>query len=474
MSVLNLINKNEKLNNSKLLTFPFNVIDLNESQKEALKEIEKNDLITIIGAAGTGKSSTISAIACHFINQNKKVLICSKSEHAVSVITDKINNIGAGLLCYKGGKKEQQIELTSKLLDILEKKIDLTKEEINIFKYFTKEENIKKLKNKKAENITNLLNDIEQRQQLILQIKNCMLKNKTKKDEIMQKIDFTPILNAIPCFAVTTFEISNLLPLKEEMFDVVIFDESSEIDIASALPCLYRAKKAVIVGDNKQLVSLNFLDNKKNESLLNKNEVPEELKLIWNYRNNSLFDFAQFYAQKCILLNIQYRMPENLFNFANNKFYNGSIKSYKKADKEALKKVFVENGKTLENKTCNFAEAKQIIIELKKEEYKNKSIFVLSPFKNQVDLIQKLVNEVIEHNNNIKVMTINESQGNEADVVLMSWTIAENTPHQSMTFINNENRFNVGITRAKNKMINFYSTKRLKGLISEYLCSIPE
>ena len=470
MSVLNLI-ENSKNKNSFKIVIPFEVLSLNDSQKSALKEIEKNDLITVIGAAGTGKSTVITAITSHFIKHGKKVLIVSKSDHAVNVIANKINSLGCGILALRGGKKEHQIELTSHLLDVLEQKVDLTEENINCFDY-SKEENIKRLKNQKTKAIKELLADIRKKQTLILQIKNCMLKNKTKKDEIMKRIDFDVILEAFPCYCITSYEISNVLPLRKDMFDLVLFDESSEMDIASSIPVLYRAKKAVIVGDNKQLVSLNWLDNKKNESFLSKNEVSEELKLVWNYRTNSLFDFAQYYSQKCILLNEQYRMPANLFEFSNKHFYGDKIKSIKKADNEALKKVFVADSRTMEGKTVNFQEAKQIILELKKEEYRNKSVFVLSPFKHQVELIDKLVNEVFKNRDNIKVMTFNESQGNEADVVLISWTVVDNTPHQCMTFINNENRFNVGITRAKSKLINYYSTNKLKGLLKEYLSEI--
>ena len=126
----------------------------------------------------------------------------------------------------------------------------------------------------------------------------------------------------------------------------------------------------------------------------------------------------------------------------------------------------------MDGKTVNSQEAKQIILELKKEEYRNKSVFVLSPFKEQVNLINKLVDEVFKNRDNIQVMTFNEAQGNEADIVLISWTVADNTPFQCMTFLNNENRFNVGITRAKSKLINYYSTKNLKGLLKEYINGI--
>lgn len=482
MSVLEFLNNKEEKTKRNFMPV-IAVSNMNESQKQVIKEIEKNIITTVIGAAGTGKTSTIVNIACYYIMTNRKVLIVSKSDHACNVVCEKLNNLNCGIIAVRGGKAAVQTEMTNYLMDILENKINCDYENINIVQYLLNKntENARKLlKKKKIENIKELMNNYESRKNLLIQAKNGNEKKKSIKDKIIKTIDFEPILKALPCFCVTTAEISDVLPLKKDLFDIVIVDESSEVDIASFLPCAYRAKKCVVIGDDKQLKSLNWLDNKKNKTFLTKYEIPAELQLIWNYRNNSLFDFMQYYTQKCILLNEQYRMPENLFKFSNDKFYGGSIKSYKKADKEALKKVFVENAKTTDGKTINFAEAKEIVLKIKElvKNNDNKSIFVLSPFRHQVDLIQKLISEVITYDliekHNIRVLTFNESQGAESDIVLISWVIAENTPHQSMTFINEEHRFNVGISRAKELLINYYSTKKLKGLINEYLCSIPE
>ena len=125
MSVLEIINGNTK-QNKKLFNLPIKVVPMNASQEQALKEVEKNTLTTIIGCAGSGKSSVITAIASHFIMTGRKVLIVSKSDHAVDVVTEKLNNLGAGLVALRGGKQQSQIMLASRIMDLLEGKIDLT------------------------------------------------------------------------------------------------------------------------------------------------------------------------------------------------------------------------------------------------------------------------------------------------------------------------------------------------------------
>ena len=224
------------------------------------------------------------------------------------------------------------------------------------------------------------------------------------------------------------------------------------------------------------------MDNKKNKSFLTKYEIPADLQMVWDYRQNSLFDFCQYYTQKCIMLNEQYRMPENIFKFNNDTFYGGMIKSNKKEEKGALTKVFVD-GNTNVNKTFNFEECEAIITYLKKwlkdNKNNNKSIAILSMFNSQVDLIKKAVQEIIDfeeiEKHNIHIGTANTSQGNEWDYVLISWVIDNNCKHQSLTFANNPERLNVITSRGREKVINFYSKNNMGNcLLGKYLGSIKE
>lgn len=484
MSVLDIINGQTKKQNKWVL--PIKVTPMNASQEQALKEVEKNTLTTVIGAAGSGKSSTITAIASHFIMTGRKVLVVSKSDHAVDVVCNKLNNLGAGLVAMRGGRKSSQVELASRIMDLLEDKIDLTNtEKSNIIKYLfnqNEEEARKLLKTKRINSLSELLSNNDNRKNLLIQAKSCLTKKKSQRDKIMQTIDFKPILEAIPCFCVTTGEISDVLPLEKELFDLVICDESSEVDIASFLPCAFRAKRACVVGDEKQLKSLLFMEQKKNKSFLTKHEVPADLQLVWDYAKNSLFDFCQYYTDKCIMLNEQYRMPENVFKFNNDMFYGGMIKSAKKADTNALKKVFI-GGKTEQNKTINFKEAEKIIAKLKEwlkeNKNNNKTVAILSMFKAQVELITKVIQEVIPYDeiekHNISVVTANSAQGSEWDLCLVSWVIDNNCKHQSKTFACNSERLNVITSRCREQIINYYSATNLGNcLLGKYLGSIEE
>ena len=476
MSVLELI-ENKKQNKKGGFVYPLTVTDLNESQIQAIKSIEKNTLVCVSGAAGTGKTELIINVAIDYLAKGKKVLIVSKMDSAVNVIYDRLQHFNIPCLALRGGKKNEAINLASSLMDIIENKVDLNHTNGNIIKaLFDKKEILELLRTKRVNAIKSIVADVERRKNLITIAKACLQNKKNKRDKILSEIDFNDFLNAFPCYCCTASEISNLLPLNKDMFDVAIIDETSQCDIATILPVLYRSKKAIAVGDSKQLNHISFLDSKKEQSFAVKYDIPESLQLTWKYRVNSFFDFAMFYADEHILLNTQYRMPENVFEFSNKHFYGNSIKSFKNADKEALKKVYVNSDKKYD-RAINLEQAEFIIRHIQAiiKTNSNKSIAVLSPFRHQCNLIKNLIMEVIPYEkiekHNIRVGSAYELQGMESDILLISWVINEHSHHQCTTFINNEKVLNVGITRGKEKVINFYSSEG-KGLIQEYLGSI--
>jgi superfamily I DNA and/or RNA helicase len=61
------------------------------------------------------------------------------------------------------------------------------------------------------------------------------------------------VANVMPGWAVTSLSAKGRVPFESGLFDLVVIDEASQCDIASVLPLLFRAKRAVIIGDPQQL-----------------------------------------------------------------------------------------------------------------------------------------------------------------------------------------------------------------------------
>jgi hypothetical protein len=59
------------------------------------------------------------------------------------------------------------------------------------------------------------------------------------------------ILKVFPCFLLSPETVSEVFPLNEKMFDVVIFDEASQMYVENAIPTIFRGKQVVIAGDDK-------------------------------------------------------------------------------------------------------------------------------------------------------------------------------------------------------------------------------
>ena len=77
----------------------------------------------------------------------------------------------------------------------------------------------------------------------------------------------------------------------------------------------------------------------------------------------------------------------------------------------------------------------------------------------------------------IEIGTAHTFQGDEKDIILASWAIANNSFPQSLTFLQKPNLFNVAITRAKKQMINFVSrdtTELPEGMFRDYISYIKE
>ena len=341
------------------------------------------------------------------------------------------------------------------------------------------------LKNKRREALKGLLRDDKKCRRLKVHAKAIVERKQNLQNRLLEEEDFKPLMEAFPCWCVTTYAVSGSLPMKSGLFDVAIIDEASQCDIASCFPILFRAKRAVIVGDDKQLPHLSFLEKAKEQSFLSQYEIPDKYQLMWRFRTNSMFDLANYYSNSPVLLDEHFRSAYPIIQFSNKEFYGNRIRIMTKdsgAD-DILELHHVTEGKVDSDCTRNMPEVEAVIKrihELIAEDEGNEenpvSIGIISPFRGQVDLIQKALCQVLTETtirkHQIEVGTAHTFQGDERDVMILSFAVADNSFVQSLTFLQKPNLFNVAITRARKKMICFISRnpKTLpQGLLRDYI-----
>lgn len=277
------------------------------------------------------------------------------------------------------------------------------------------------------------------------------------------------VSHLLPAWAITSLSARGKIPFEAGYFDIVVFDEASQCDIASALPLLFRAKQAVIIGDPKQLRHISGLKKGQDQQLLEKYDlIPKYAQ--WAYSYNSLFDLASGLVSQNDIINLRdhHRSHSHIIQFSNQEFYEGNLRIATNYD--SLRFLDSENngirwinviGNVKRPPTggaVNEIEAKAVVKEVERLIYErnyNGSIGIVTPFRAQANLIRILVNDnndlqgkLINHD--FLVDTVHKFQGDERDLMIFSPVVSRNMPDGALGFMrNNGNLFNVAITRAR-------------------------
>lgn len=283
---------------------------------------------------------------------------------------------------------------------------------------------------------------------------------------------FPQVADVLPCWAVTNLRARNRIPLDAGTFDLLIIDEASQCDIASALPLLYRSKSAVIIGDPQQLRHISALRPDKDQQLLVKHGL-EANHLSWSYSAHSLFDLASSLCSSDDIVELRdhHRSHADIIGFSNEHFYEGKLRvatNYSRLQTTARSQPTIRwadlpgravrpsNGGAL-----NEEEARAVVDELKrllKQGYRG-SIGVVSPFRAQANRIR----DVLERDgdtaqrliaNDCLIDTVHRFQGDERDLMMFSPVVAQGISSNALRFLGaNGNLFNVAITRARSTLL---------------------
>ena len=278
------------------------------------------------------------------------------------------------------------------------------------------------------------------------------------------------ILKVFPIWLANLSELNSVLPLQKDLFDLVIIDEATQCDIASALPALYRARKAIVVGDPNQLRHYSFVSGSQQAALKEKYQLPEDK--IFDYRNRSILDFfiSKVPDQKQVsFLREHFRSTPSLIEFSNRQFYDGQLEVLKSTPKHTANNQLdlIETNGSRNEKGINEVEAHAVmkkldsIIQKHADAATKPSIGIISPFSRQVTFLNKLLKEKYDLDVLKKYNLICGSpysfQGSERDIILLSFSVCDSTHPSAFIHVNKPEVLNVAITRAKSYQILFKS-----------------
>jgi len=268
----------------------------------------------------------------------------------------------------------------------------------------------------------------------------------------------------VPCWIMPTWRVSESLPSDFGSFDLVIIDEASQSDI-TALPAILRAKKLLIVGDDKQVSpTAAFLAEEKILQLKH-NFLREQPFAELLLPGVSIYDLANavFPGQR-IMLTEHFRCVEPIIRFSM-QFYNEPLiplripKSSEKLTPPLID-VYVKGGRRDERSKVNEVEAEAIIAEIKilvaDQKYNGRSIGIVSLIgAQQAKYIQDQVlielGEDVFQEYRIACGDAATFQGKERDIMFLSMVVGANQG-AVMNKRDAEQRMNVALSRARDRM----------------------
>lgn len=264
--------------------------------------------------------------------------------------------------------------------------------------------------------------------------------------------DHISIIKSLFQAIITTPETS-FINWEKNYFDYAILDESSQIFLEIGLPILYLSKIKILAGDNKQMQPSRFFSTRDN-----KNDDEEDVA----ENAESLLDYAFDKGINKIMLDQNFRSSSaSLMSFSSKQFYESKLNVIDQKIKFSSEPIVVKNVWGKWEKNANQKEA-QTVIDIAIEEKDNyKSIIILAFNVVQKMLIEKIIIEQYPnlHNliesQNLKIKNIENIQGDEADLVIIS-IVYDETTSISSTYVarpGGQYALNVAISRAKFKMI---------------------
>ena len=302
-------------------------------------------------------------------------------------------------------------------------------------------------------------------------------KRRWSVNKFIKKFDFELFKN-IKIWLLTPEVVSEIIPLQTGIFDLVVFDEASQMYVEKGIPSILRAKKVVIAGDHKQLRPSNLGAGRVE---MDSDDLPEDTEITAALEEESLLDLARFKYQD-VLLNFHYRSKyEELIAFSNYAFYHGRLyvsPNVERPDTPPIQVHKLEDALWVNR--SNMAEAKYIVEMLKQffdKRSNDETIGIITFNSSQRDLIDDLIDaecakdprfaasirtELARRKDGedigLFVKNIESVQGDERDVIIFSIAYAKNEHGRlirNFGWLNQqggENRLNVAISRAKEKV----------------------
>ncbi|WP_460464928.1 DUF3320 domain-containing protein [Arthrobacter pigmenti] len=271
-----------------------------------------------------------------------------------------------------------------------------------------------------------------------------------------------------PCFMMSPLSVSQYLPT-DIRFDVVIFDEASQVLPADAMNCIYRGRQLIVAGDQKQLPPTSFFASGDAES--DEEDAPDDFE--------SVLDLCKASGSlPSIPLTWHYRSRhEDLITYSNYRFYDGKLNTFPGATRVAedlgVHHEFVQGVYRRGGDRKNPIEAERVVDRIIEHRRSNSdlSIGVVAFSQAQAEAVSEAIEQraeaepllrgLMEDHDRLRgffVKNLESVQGDERDIILFTVGYGPDE-HGKLTMAfgpltkrGGERRLNVAITRARRRV----------------------
>jgi superfamily I DNA and/or RNA helicase len=420
-------------------TYEYHIpLHLNESQKQALNGCLNNSAISIIhGPPGTGKTTTLAALIKTLCQTERKILVCAPSNNAVDLLALKVQSYGIEALrvgnITRIGDEVAHLTMEEKIRSHQDwKHIKKVKQQANE----AEKQSQKFIRNFGAE---------ERKERHMYRVEARELRKWAKQLE--EKL-ITDIVDQSKVILTTLIGASHY-SIDGCVFDTVVIDEASQCLEPECWVAIAKAKRVILAGDHRQLPPT----VKSNEAI--------SLGL-----GITLLDVLTDRISSSYLLNMQYRMNDDILSFSNKQFYNNSLVSAPTVGGRLLRKLkalyFIDTAGTgfeeEKNKdTYSYYNTGEFFIIREHmmsnmEHLLGSEIGVISPYAEQVRFLRtQIAEDGFAQGLNLEVDSIDGFQGQEKDVIYIS--LVRSNDHGEIGFLADERRLNVALTRARMSVV---------------------
>ncbi len=437
-------NRDQETGNQKLLA---NL--LNESQlKAAHKIIESRDIAFIHGPPGTGKTTTIVQAIKFTVKEEGQVLVCAPSNAAVDLLVDKLSEQGLNVIRIGHPARVTEQSL-SKTLDA---RIAQHQHYDELRSLRKKMEHTRQLADKYKRNFGHF----EKAERRMLRDEAKKLKSDADMLEFYITNDLLQKSEVICC---TLVGVSHPT-LRGRKYKTAFIDEAGQaLEPACWIPFL-KAQRVILAGDHMQL-----------PPTVKSNEAAK-LGL-----SETLFEKGiKKHPTQSSMLQVQYRMHEDIMKFSSNYFYNDELVAHESVRAELLRPnqppiEFIDTAgagyteeqdpETLsrlnkEEAALLIRVAEKLIEEIGLEDWLSQNITmgIITPYRAQVDYLHHLAESspLLEPLHKlVTINTVDAFQGQERDVIAISFV--RSNAKGEVGFLADIRRTNVAMTRAKKKLI---------------------